>query len=88
MVDSSDDVRVQECNKQLTEILEEPLLNNVPLCVFANKQDIETSLKADEISECLNLDKIINRNWSLFPCSAIKGDGIQDGIQWLLETIV
>jgi signal recognition particle receptor subunit beta len=62
-------------------------LKNVPLIVFANKQDLN-GLTADEIIESLNLSNITDRNWSLYACSAIKGEGIKEGMEWLLETIV
>jgi signal recognition particle receptor subunit beta len=34
----------------LKALLEEQKLSKVPLLVFANKQDIETSLSADEVN--------------------------------------
>lgn len=49
MVDSSDDIRITESNDELKQLLNEPKLSKVPLLVFANKQDIETSLSADEV---------------------------------------
>jgi len=48
-VDSSDDYRITESNTELKTLMEENKLANVPLLVFANKQDIETSLSADEV---------------------------------------
>ena len=50
VVDSSDDIRITESNDELKALLEEQKLSKVPLLVFANKQDIETSLSADEVN--------------------------------------
>ena len=86
VVDSSDDKRLTECNDQLKELLETEGLKKVPLLVFANKQDLN-GLLADEIIQSLNLENINDRNWSLFACSALKGEGIQEGMYWLLEII-
>ncbi len=87
MVDSSDDKRLTECNDQLKELLNSDKLKTVPLIVFANKQDLN-GLTADEIIESLNLSHIVDRDWSLYACSAIKGEGIREGMEWLLGTIV
>ena len=86
-MDSSDDKRLTECNDQLKELLNSDKLKTVPLIVFANKQDLN-GLTADEIIESLNLSLIVDRDWSLYACSAIKGEGIREGMEWLLGTIV
>ena len=69
------------------ELINAEKLKNVPVIVFANKQDL-SGLTADEIIESLNLSKIVDRNWSLFSCSALLGEGIKEGMEWLLESIV
>ena len=43
-------MRVQEVKDNLIELLSEELLQNVPLLVFANKQDLEMALEASEVS--------------------------------------
>jgi len=53
VVDSSDDYRITESNSELKTLTQEQKLSNVPLLVFANKQDIETSLSADEVKKKL-----------------------------------
>lgn len=49
MVDSSDEVRLRECTEELTNLLNEENLKNVPLLVFANKQDLQFALDAEEV---------------------------------------
>jgi signal recognition particle receptor subunit beta len=63
-----------ESNDQLQLLLENSHLKNVPILVFANKQDI-FGLPADDIMDLLKLNSIIDRNWSLCACSALKGEG-------------
>lgn len=63
-----------ESNDQLQILLESDQLKNVPILVFANKQDLD-GLPADDIIQMLKLDTINDRNWSLFACSALKGEG-------------
>jgi hypothetical protein len=55
-------------------LLDNEKLAKVPILVLANKQDLD-ALSADEIIEHLNLNDITDRNWSLFACSAFKGEG-------------
>ena len=50
MVDSSDDIRITESNSELKELLGEAKLTDVPVLIFANKQDIQMSLSAEEVN--------------------------------------
>lgn len=87
VVDASDEERIGECNDQLKILLQEPKLKNAPLLVYANKSDLATCLAADDILEKLELDDIVDRQWTIYACSALKGTGITDGLKWLLEKI-
>ena len=33
------------------------------------------------------MDKIITRHWGIIPCSAVTGEGLIDGIDWLVYDI-
>jgi ADP-ribosylation factor-like protein 1 len=59
-------------------MLNEDELRDASLLVFANKQDQPGVLGAAEISEALKLPSLKERNWSIFGCSAVTGDGKQD----------
>ncbi len=45
--------------------MEEELLREVPVLVFANKQDLEMSLDAEEITGSLKLGEISDRMWTI-----------------------
>ena len=49
VVDSSDEVRLTECTQELQSLLVEENRKNVPLLVFANKQDLQFALDAEEV---------------------------------------
>lgn len=49
VVDSSDENRLTECTEELQSLLQEENLKNVPLLVFANKQDLQFALDAEEV---------------------------------------
>lgn len=44
-------------------------------------------MPADEIANELELHRISDRLWSIMACSAKTGDNLQEGMQWLIETI-
>jgi ADP-ribosylation factor-like protein 1 len=55
--------------------------------VFANKQDLPGALTAAEISEKLGLATIKSRQWAIFQTSAVKGEGLYEGLDWLTNTL-
>jgi GTPase SAR1 family protein len=61
VVDSSDEVRLKECTEELLSLLGEETLQKVPLLVFANKQDLQFALDAEEIMSNLSLTEIKDR---------------------------
>jgi ADP-ribosylation factor-like protein 3 len=75
VVDSSDEVRLKECVEELQSLLAEDALKNVPLLVFANKQDLQFALEAEEIMNNLTLMEIKDRTWTIQACSAVTKDG-------------
>ena len=42
---------------------------------------------ADEIEELMNLDMINDRAWTIVACSATTGEGLKDGVAWLMGNI-
>ena len=49
VVDSSDEQRLKECSDELQNLIQEENLKNVPVLVFANKQDLQLALDAEEV---------------------------------------
>jgi len=85
VIDSSDRRRLEESGTELAELLAEDKLGGIPLLIFANKQDLLQAVPADEITKQLNLDKIKDRTWHIQAASAKNGDGLQEGMEWLVE---
>ena len=44
-------------------------------------------LRVQEISEKLGLATIKNRQWAIFQTSAVKGEGLYEGLDWLTNTL-
>ena len=60
---------------------------NVPLLVFANKQDLIGAMTADDIADELNLVGIRDRAWQIQACSATEGSGLQEGMEWVMKQV-
>lgn len=57
------------------------------MLVFANKQDLQFALEADQVMETLKLSEIADRTWNIQACSAFTKEGLSDGMEWLIKTI-
>ncbi|XP_076436838.1 ADP-ribosylation factor-like protein 3 [Babylonia areolata] len=86
VIDSTDKKRFEETGEELKELLEEEKLAGVPVLVFANKQDLVSASEAHEVSQNLGLSTLRDRQWQIQPCSALKGEGVKDGLDWMVKT--
>ena len=48
---------------------------------------VKGALSAEEIQEVLELDKIKTHHWKIVWCSAVTGENLLDGMDWLLSDI-
>ena len=87
VVDSSDVERIGTSRQEFHAILEEEELRDAIILVYANKQDLPGALSEAEVTEGLGLAEIKNRQWSIFKTSAIKGEGLWEGMEWLSNTL-
>jgi ADP-ribosylation factor-like protein 3 len=78
---------MEETGVELKQLLDEDRLANTPLLIFANKQDLMNALQPNEISDELGLNEIRDRVWNILPCSAKSGEGLQDGMEWVVSQI-
>ena len=56
-----------------------------PVLIFANKQDLDTAMDADQIKDFLKLQEIKDREWKIQACSAKTKEGLKEGIDWLTQ---
>jgi len=87
VIDSSDRRRLEESGSELNELLQDDRLAGIPLLVFANKQDLLQAQPAVEISDLLLLHNIRDRAWTIQACSGKTQEGLQDGMEWMVNTI-
>ncbi|XP_043376490.1 ADP-ribosylation factor-like protein 3 isoform X2 [Dermochelys coriacea] len=50
-------------------------------------QDLASAAPAAEIAEGLNLPTYRDRQWQIQACSALSGEGVQDGMNWICSQI-
>ncbi|KAJ1935597.1 Arf GTPase arl1, partial [Kickxella alabastrina] len=87
VVDSCDRDRIGTSRDELASMLSEDELKQAVLLVFANKQDMDGALSAAEVSDALDLPKLKNRQWGIYKTSALKGEGLDVGLDWLVNAI-
>ncbi|EPE34568.1 P-loop containing nucleoside triphosphate hydrolase [Glarea lozoyensis ATCC 20868] len=87
VIDSTDIDRLGTASEELAAMLNEDELKDAALLVFANKQDQPGAKGAGEISEALKLGELRDRNWSIVACSAVDGRGVDEGMDWLVQTV-
>lgn len=82
VVDSADRERIPTSRAELLALLAEDELQDCKLLVFANKQDQPNAMSDAEVSEALGLHTLKGRQWTIMKSCAIKGEGLEDGLDW------
>lgn len=89
VVDSSDRERIDEARQELHRIAMDRVMSDVPILIFANKQDMPNAMKSQEMESRLDLynGPLRTRNWYVQPSTAVTGDGIYEGLSWLMKFV-
>ncbi|CAD7960913.1 unnamed protein product [Amoebophrya sp. A25] len=89
VVDSNDVESLVTAKMELMNIL---ILHNVrttvkAVLVFANKQDISGARTAADLVADLSLAEIKTHDWQIMPCCALTGEGVDKGMDWLVNKL-
>ena len=60
------------------------------LLVLANKQDLplgQGRLTPAQVSEALGLTDLRQREWRIMGCSALTGEGLMEGMDWMVSKL-
>ena len=90
VVDSADIARLQICREELEGLLQQEKLAGASLLILANKQDVNGAMQAEKIARALGLEEgriFKNRHVSIRGCSAVSGEGLVEGVDWMVEDI-
>ena len=66
---------------------QEEELKGAILAVLANKQDMEGAMSVAEVHQALGLDLLRNRTFQIFKTSAVKGEGLDQAMDWLSNAL-
>ena len=90
VIDSNDRERIDgsdndnNAKSELDHLLAADELKDAALLVLANKHDLSNTMSVKEVTERLGLDGIRNRQWFIQPTCATTGDGIKEGLDWII----
>eukprot|EP00850_Spirogloea_muscicola_P000587 SM000002S05667 [mRNA] locus=s2:1397274:1403696:- [translate_table: standard] len=87
VVDSLDRERIGKAASEFQAIVNDTLMRNSAILVFANKQDMKGALTPAEVCEALGLFNLRNRRWQIQGTVAPKGEGLYEGLDWLATTL-
>lgn len=87
VIDAADINRIDETKRELKRlIIENDLLKTCTFLIFANKKDLPTALNTKDLIE--HCDSFLKKEeekirWNIQECCAPKGEGIEQGLNWL-----
>ena len=90
VVDAADPRRFPEVGAALAKMAKHADLQRTPLLLFSNKMDLAMAPPAHEVAKSVGLDDLGRhwvRPWRLQGCSALTGEGVQDGLKWLTQNV-
>ncbi|XP_074642363.1 ADP-ribosylation factor-related protein 1-like isoform X2 [Tubulanus polymorphus] len=89
VIDSSDSERLEESKQAFEKMLSSEALDGVLLLVLANKQDVQSHLSVGDIKSAFrdSSNKIGSRDCRVLGVSALNGDGVDTGIQWVAQHV-
>lgn len=87
VIDSCDRDRMELNCETFNKMMLEPELENASVLVYANKQDLPGAMSPAEIADAMGL-KNLKRKWNVQGCSATRGDGLMQGLDWVAETLL
>lgn len=91
VIDSYDRERFNDAMDEISCVMKEDELRDVPVLILANKQDIEGAMTPEEITQTIQDKKCMNdRHWKVFGVIAkcVKDNGLQEAFEWLSNIMV
>ena len=85
--DVNEDLDYDNAKEELHSLLREDSLRDIPVLVYANKQDLPKAVQPRQLAKRLDLIGVKDREWHIQPCVATKGDGLYEGLDWLSNAL-
>eukprot|EP00798_Chlamydomonas_sp_ICE-L_P018885 gene18885-25443_t len=93
VLDAADKARFEEAHTELMKAADESYLQQKPLLIFANKQDLPDASSTADIEGALGLPKFQSSAVQMLPCIAKCGSDrkpdprLKEGVHWLMAKI-
>jgi len=85
VVDSTDETRIQESIESFNQVIQNDMLNGVPLLLVVNKQDHDKSIDLLRIKKLFS--QSVGREWHAVAASGLTGQGVEEAMTWILESV-
>ncbi|KAF8916555.1 ADP-ribosylation factor-like protein 8B [Dissophora ornata] len=85
VIDSADHEKLDAARTELRHLLDKPQLENIPVLVLGNKNDLPGALSVEQIIEAMGLKQIASREVSCYSISAKNQVNIDITLQWLTK---
>ena len=69
--------------RALKYLLTNDKLANIPMLLWANKQDLLNAMTPSEIVHALDLQLIKDRSFQVIGCSTRNKEGLEEGVDWI-----
>lgn len=85
MVDAADMSKMESAKQELHKLLSKDALNNIPVLVLGNKNDLPNAMGVEQLIETLNLKGIENREVCCYSISCKKQSNTDITLKWLIR---
>jgi len=87
VIDSTDTERLTVIKEELERLIVHEELKTASFLIYANKQDVKGSMRPALISKELGLTALRTHRWQIQPCCALTGEGLYQGLEWIVSLI-
>ncbi|KAL4732070.1 ADP-ribosylation factor-like protein 15 [Fusarium chlamydosporum] len=89
VIDSTDRENMEEARDALWLVLREEMLDPQPVLILANKQDSPKAMSVSELIDYLEIEEDLERTRKcrIIPTSAITGENLDEGLEWMRQIV-
>ena len=88
VVDSNNRDRIEDAGEELKKMLAEEELKDCVVLVMANKQDLNGALSPNDVTDKMGMEQLEGRSWFVQGTSAVTGQGLKEGLDWLTGVLL
>lgn len=84
VLDSADHSSIEAARAQLKSLVEKESLQDIPVLVLGNKNDLDGALSVDDVIEQMDLKSITCRQVSCYSISVKEANNLNSVLSWLI----